>query len=107
IGALRWTTYINPLRYGFEAVVLNEFHTLNGTCSSLVPQGPGYENVTLANQVCATVGSVAGQNFIDGNKFIAIAYGYTYSHEWMNFGIVVVFAVGFISLLLVFTEFNT
>ncbi|KAF7336855.1 Brefeldin A resistance protein [Mycena venus] len=107
IGALRWITYINPLRYGFEAVVSNEFRTLNGTCSSLVPQGPGYENVTLANQICATVGSAAGQNFVDGNKFIAIAYGYSYSHEWMNFGIVVAFAVGFISLLLIFTEFNT
>ncbi|KAJ7762052.1 pleiotropic drug resistance ABC transporter [Mycena maculata] len=107
IGALRWITYINPLRYGFESVVSNEFHTLNGSCASLVPQGPGYENVSLANQVCATVGSVAGQNFVDGNKFIAASYGYSYSHEWMNFGIVVAFGVGFFTLLLVFTELNT
>ncbi|KAJ7364390.1 pleiotropic drug resistance ABC transporter [Mycena albidolilacea] len=107
IGALRWITYINPLRYGFEAVVANEFHTLKGSCASLVPQGPGYENVSLTNQVCATVGSVQGQNFVDGNSFIAIAYGYSYSNEWMNFGIVVAFAIGFITLLLVFTEFNT
>ncbi|KAJ7196400.1 pleiotropic drug resistance ABC transporter [Mycena pura] len=107
IGALRWITYINPLRYGFEAVIANEFHTLKGSCASLVPQGPGYENVNLANQVCATVGSVQGQNFVDGNSFIAIAYGYSYSNEWMNFGIVVAFAIGFITLLLVFTEFNT
>ncbi|KAH9022164.1 pleiotropic drug resistance ABC transporter [Lactarius pseudohatsudake] len=28
----------------------NEFHTLNGTCSNLVPSGTGYENVSLANQ---------------------------------------------------------
>ncbi|KAJ7261710.1 ABC-2 type transporter-domain-containing protein [Mycena haematopus] len=107
IGALRWITYINPLRYGFEAIVSNEFHTLKGSCASLVPRGPGYENITLANQVCATVGSVAGQNFVDGNTFIAVAYGYSYSHEWMNFGIVVAFAIGFIGFLLVFTEFNT
>ncbi|KAK7033403.1 Brefeldin A resistance protein [Favolaschia claudopus] len=100
IGALRWITYINPLRYGFEAVVANEFHTLRGSCANLVPQGPGYENVSLNNQVCATVGSVAGQNFVDGNAFIA-------ANEWMNFGIVVAFAVGFIALLLIFTEFNT
>ncbi|KAJ6512909.1 pleiotropic drug resistance ABC transporter [Mycena sanguinolenta] len=107
IGALRWITYINPLRYGFEAIVANEFHTLNGTCANLVPQGPGYENITLANQICATVGSVAGQNFVDGNAFIAVSYGYSYSNEWMNFGIVVAFAVGFIAFLLIFTEFNT
>ncbi|KAJ7815522.1 pleiotropic drug resistance ABC transporter [Mycena olivaceomarginata] len=100
-------TVDHPLRYGFEAVVANEFHTLKGSCASLVPQGPGYENVSLTNQVCATVGSVQGQNFVDGNSFIAIAYGYSYSNEWMNFGIVVAFAIGFITLLLVFTEFNT
>jgi ATP-binding cassette subfamily G (WHITE) protein 2 (SNQ2) len=63
--------------------VANEFHTLKGSCASLVPQGPGYENVSLANQACATVGSVAGQDFVDGNNFIAASYGYSYGNEWM------------------------
>ncbi|PPQ74645.1 hypothetical protein CVT26_005690 [Gymnopilus dilepis] len=107
IGALRWITYINPLRYGFEAVLTNEFRTLNGTCSNLVPQGPGYQNITLANQVCATVGSQPGQAFVDGNRFVNLSYGFSYSHTWMNFGIVVAFGVGFIIALLTFTEFNT
>lgn len=96
---MRWITYINvcpcklfvqgtdvelqPLRYGFEGVMANEFHTLKGSCASLVPQGPGYENITLANQVCATVGSVAGQDFVDGNTFIAISYGYFLSNQWL------------------------
>ncbi|KAJ7852054.1 pleiotropic drug resistance ABC transporter [Mycena olivaceomarginata] len=107
IGALRWITYINPLRYGFEGVMANEFHTLKGSCASLVPQGPGYENITLANQVCATVGSVAGQDFVDGNKFIAISYGYYLSNQWLNVGIVITFGVAFLIALFVFTEYNT
>ena len=67
----------------FESVLTNEFRTIKGACSSLVPQGPGYENVTLANQVCAVVGAVPGQSFVDGNKFVLLSYGFRYSHTWM------------------------
>ncbi|KAL0959811.1 hypothetical protein HGRIS_011492 [Hohenbuehelia grisea] len=107
IGALRWITYINPIRYGFESMVANEFHTLNGTCSALVPQGPGYENVTLANQVCFTVGSVSGQNYVDGNEFIRLSYGYMKENTWRNFGIIVAFGIVFAASLMVITEYNT
>ncbi|KAF7428110.1 hypothetical protein PC9H_007329 [Pleurotus ostreatus] len=107
IGALRWITYINPLRYGFEVVLSNEFRTLNGRCANLVPQGPGYENISIDNQVCATVGAVAGQNTVNGNVFVALSYGYSYSHTWMNFGIILAFGIVFIIALLVFSEFNT
>ncbi|KAF5379148.1 hypothetical protein D9615_006042 [Tricholomella constricta] len=107
IGAMRWITYINPLRYGFEALLTNEFRTLNGKCSTLVPQGPGYENVSLENQVCTTVGSQPGESFVNGSRFAELSYGFSFSHTWMNFGILIAFAVGFISFLLIFSEFNT
>ncbi|KAA1475301.1 pleiotropic drug resistance ABC transporter [Dentipellis sp. KUC8613] len=107
IGALRWISYINPLRWGFEGIVANEFHTLNGTCSSLVPSGPGYENITLANQVCTTVGSQRGQATVDGNTFIQLSYGYSFSNVWRNFGFVVAFGILFVAGLLFFTEINT
>ena len=64
-------------------MITNEFRTLKGECSSLVPHGPGYENITLANQVCTTVGSVPGQPFVDGNRFAGIAYGFFWSKTWM------------------------
>ena len=70
-------------RYAFESLMANEFHTLKGSCSTLVPSGLGYEGIGLSNQVCTTPGSVAGQDFVDGSKFIRLLYRYSYSHVWM------------------------
>ncbi|TEB24253.1 hypothetical protein FA13DRAFT_1756871 [Coprinellus micaceus] len=107
IGALRWITYINPLRYGFESILTNEFRTLEGTCTSLVPQGPGYENILLENQVCAVVGAVPGQNFVDGARFAELSYGFKFSHTWMNLGISIAFGIGLTIVLMLFAEYNT
>jgi ATP-binding cassette subfamily G (WHITE) protein 2 (SNQ2) len=61
---------------------VNEFHTLNGVCNTLVPQGLGYENVSLANQVCTTVGSQPGQLLVDGNIYVGLTFDYWYSQLW-------------------------
>ena len=60
----------------------NEFHALNGQCALLVPSGPGYENVSLINQVCTAVGSVQGESTVSGDIFAELSYGYKYSHIW-------------------------
>ncbi|KIK61032.1 hypothetical protein GYMLUDRAFT_166677 [Collybiopsis luxurians FD-317 M1] len=107
IGALEWISWINPLRYGFESVLTNEFRTLDGTCASLVPSGPGYENITLSNQVCTTVGSVPGQSTVSGKEFVRLSYQYSYGNTWRNFGILIGFAAAFLTVLFIFSEFNT
>lgn len=63
--------------------MVNEFHTLDGICSSLVPSGPGYEGISLANQVCTVVGSLPGQDRVDGNRFVNLSFQYSFSHLWM------------------------
>lgn len=84
IGALKWITHINPIRYGFEALIVNEFHGLNGACSYFAPSGPGYENVSIANQVCTTVGAQPGETTVNGDAFVAASYGYSYNNLWRN-----------------------
>lgn len=107
IAALSWLTYINPLRYGFEAILTNEFRTLNGTCNALVPSGPGYEGVSLMNQVCAVVGAQPGEDFVNGAAFVKLSYGFDWSNTWQNLGITLAFCIGFLAFLLLFAEFNT
>ncbi|TFK72114.1 hypothetical protein BDN72DRAFT_957578 [Pluteus cervinus] len=107
IGALRWISYLNPVRYSFEALLTNEYRTLNGTCTQIAPQGPGYENVTLANQVCTVVGALPGQAYVEGSRFVFLSYGFTFDNLWRNFGIVAAFGIAFFIALLAFTERNT
>lgn len=107
IGALKWISYLNPLRWGFESVMTNEFRSINGSCGSLVPRGEGYEGVSLDNQVCPVVGAQSGQAFVDGNAFAYLSYDYRFSHTWRNFGIIIAFLVAYTTALLVFTEVNT
>ena len=103
IGALKWITYINvssfipdyeamrltgvidpqPLKYGFEGLIVNEFHSLHAECSTLIPMGPGYDGqVTLENQVCTTVGSRPGTSIVDGNTYVEVNFKYNFSHLW-------------------------
>jgi len=62
--------------------MVNEFHTLNGTCTQLIPQGPGYENVFLANQVCTTIGSQPGRSHVDGDSYLALTFDFHHSLLW-------------------------
>ena len=62
--------------------MVNEFRTLSLECSSLVPQGPGYENITLENQVCSVVGAVPGQKMVNGLRYLKLSFNYEWSHMW-------------------------
>ncbi|KAF9817918.1 hypothetical protein IEO21_03112 [Rhodonia placenta] len=107
IRALRWITYINPLKYGFEALMVNEFSTIEAECEELVPSGLGYENIALAHQGCAVVGSTPGSATVSGTAYVELAYGFAYRHLWPNFGILCMFCIIFIVSLVFLTEINT
>lgn len=84
----RWLSYAQPVSFGFEALLANEFRKLNVPCAQLAPSGPGYEGVAAANQVCTTTGSAPGQTVVRGLDYLEANFGYKWSHTWRNFGFV-------------------
>lgn len=82
VKGLRWVLWLNPMSYGLDALLTNEMSTISATCSSLIPSGPGYENVGIANQVCATVGAQPGQGVVDGLEYLWLSYAYNHDNLW-------------------------
>ena len=99
-----WIIHINPLSYAFEAVVSNEFHGRMMECApgQLVPQGPG---VLPENQGCAIPGAHLGNTSVWGDEYIAVQFDYTRAHLWRNFGVLVAFAVLYLLVTTLATEF--
>lgn len=100
-----WIRWINPIFYGFEILVANEFHGREFECSEFVP----ILDLARGGQtfICSTQGSVAGQLTVNGDAYIAEAYGYYYSHVWRNFGILLAFLFGFMFIYFTAVELNS
>ncbi|OKL57266.1 hypothetical protein UA08_07600 [Talaromyces atroroseus] len=103
----RWISYINPLRYAFEALAVNQFHERDYPCSNVIPAYPGFTTGSSTSFICGEKGAIAGELFVNGDRYLSASYGYEYSHLWRNFGILCAFTVAFLALYLVLTEFNT
>lgn len=73
-----------------------EFHGRNFTCSenSIIPFGPNYTDVQY--QSCAYAGSKPGNLALNGDDYLAAQFDFFYSNVWRNFGILILFTVGFI-----------
>lgn len=107
LGWSRWMNYINPIAYGFESLMVNEFHGRSFPCdpkAGFVPSGaPAYSN--LANQVCAVVGAVPGVRDVDGTEYLGQSFQYFQSHKWRNLGIMFAFMAFFLFTYLTATEY--
>ncbi|KAK7407843.1 hypothetical protein QQX98_010014 [Neonectria punicea] len=101
-----WIRWINPVFYAFEILITNEFHGREFPCAS-ASIVPAYSPRIGDSWICSAVGSVAGQEFISGDTYIAATYRYYYSHVWRNFGILLAFLFGFMITYLVASELNS
>ncbi|KAJ9137096.1 Abc transporter [Pleurostoma richardsiae] len=99
-----WIRWINPLFYAFEALVANEFHGREFTCSVIIP---GYSPPIGDYWICSAVGAVAGRRTVSGDSYIEQSFRYSYSHVWRNFGIMIGFLVFFMLMYFIATEVNS
>ncbi|KAL7423778.1 Multidrug resistance protein [Cryptotrichosporon argae] len=105
-GWSKWIRYVNPIQYGFESLMINEFHGRDFTCVSIVPSGTGYTQ-TGTDFVCSTKGAVAGQTYVNGDNFINSSYNYYHVHKWRNVGVIIAYMVLFMIIYLAATELIT
>lgn len=103
LGWSRWINYINPIAYAFEALIVNEFHNRQFSCSNFVPAGPPYANVEGTQRVCSSVGAVAGQNYVDGDAYMNESFSYYWQNRWRNYGIMLLFMFFFLGVYLAAT----
>ncbi|KAH6898033.1 putative ABC transporter [Thelonectria olida] len=102
---LVWIFWINPMAYGFEALLGNEFHDLEVDCVGpyLIPNGPGYADGN-GGQACAGVGGAApGATSLTGDDYLA-SMSFSHDHIWRNFGIICAWWVLFVTLTIFFTS---
>ena len=85
---LVWIYWIDPLAYGFSALLSNEFHDKIIPCvgTNLVPNGPGY--TSSDHQSCTGVsGALPGAVSLTGDQYLH-SLSYSQATLWRNFGIV-------------------
>ncbi|KAL4787431.1 ABC-2 type transporter-domain-containing protein [Aspergillus varians] len=105
LGWSRWMNYVNPIAYGFESLMVNEFHGRPFRCSDSewIPREFSYDS--RANQVCAVVGANPGDEWVDGTVYLRESYQYSISHKWRNLGIMFAFMAFFLFTYLTATEY--
>ncbi|EAW12683.1 putative ABC transporter [Aspergillus clavatus NRRL 1] len=101
---LRWLYYVNPFGLGFASLMVNEFKRLTMTCTedSLVPSGPGYDD--MQSRVCTLAGGEPGSVIIPGASYLAKTFSYLPADLWRNFGIMIALTGGFLTVNLYLGE---
>lgn len=102
---LSWIFWINPMAYGFDSLLSNEFHGQIIPCVGpyLIPNGPGYVG-GQGGQACAGVGGARpGATNVTGEQYLEYM-SFSHSHIWRNFGIICAWWVLFIGGTIFFTN---
>ena len=100
-----WVYWIDPMAYGFEALLGNEFHGQLLPCVGpyLIPNGPGYTS-GVGGQSCIGVGgALLGATSVTGDDYLAYM-SFSHDHVWRNFGVLCAWWALFVGCTIFFTS---
>ena len=80
---------------------------MDGECAGLIPAGPSYSDVALANQVCPLASAQPGNARVDGSAYLRASYGYEFSNTARNAGILLGFWIFFVVTHVIASEYQT
>ncbi|KAI5298933.1 hypothetical protein KEM55_002769 [Ascosphaera atra] len=104
-----WIYWIDPLAYGFQSLLANEFHNKFIPCvgQNLVPYDPSGRLYTDSNyQSCAGVGGAvpgSGNVSVSGDSYLN-SLSYSHAHVWRNFGILWCWWILFVTITIIATS---
>lgn len=99
-----WIYWIDPIAYGFEALLSNEFQGKILQCvgNNIIPVGASYTDTTFA--ACAGVkGALPGATSVTGEEYLS-ALSYSASNIWRNFGILWAWWFLYVAITIFFTS---
>lgn len=100
----KWIIYLNPIAYGFESLMINEFRNRNFTCDQFIPRGGNYDLVQPLEKICGVVGAVPGSDQVQGTDYIEKSFNFLNKHMWRNFGVIMAYMVLFAITYMVAAE---
>ncbi|KAG1047886.1 hypothetical protein G6F46_009926 [Rhizopus delemar] len=105
---LFWIYYINPLTYGYKALLINELHGQEYSCEGIgnaVPYGPGYDDWNY--KTCTMAGGRPGSSFVAGDDYLNDYLSYKPEQMWApDFIVVIAFFLFFTALTAIMMEFG-
>lgn len=100
-----WIFWINPMSYGYEALLGNEVKNSQIPCvgPNLIPGGPEY-SPNQSGQACAGVGgALPGASGLTGEEYLS-SMSFKTTNVWRNVGILFAWWIFFVTTTIVFTS---
>jgi ABC-type multidrug transport system permease subunit len=100
-----WIYWINPMSYGYEALLGNEVKNSQFPCvgTNLIPSGPEY-SPSQSGQACAGVGgALPGASDLTGEEYLS-SMSFKTTNVWRNVGILFAWWIFFVIVTIIFTS---